>query len=717
MLARLLRLSPPSWLAYAVAVLATTLALTVTLVTPALRAQGTPILLLVAITFSVAYGGLGPGLLATALSVVLAAYFLLPPYQSLSVDPVEVPRLVFFALAALLICYLNDAWRRSQRSELQARRHAEEARDRLRRLQTFTANLARAVTPSAVAETALREGLPLLDAGVGALARLSEGGDELELLGSLPLSPDAAPGCRLPLTAPSPLAEAVRSRRPVLLSRREWQTRFPQAVERPELAALSSRAVLPLLLDSEVYGVLSLGFDTPRAFDADDVAFMQSIAQQCALGLERARRFEAERRARDAAHVAAERADFLSEATRVLTSSLESEAVLASVTRLCVPRLADWCVVNLVDTRGRIEAVETAHADPTRAALLRQYIQAYPLQPHAASATGQALRTGQTVFYPRITPAELEAQHLDSRHLQFMQLVGYESAITVPLTGRDRCLGAMTLVRGGSDRLFTPADLATAEELAGRVAGALDNARLYAEAQALSRAREQLLHVVSHDLKNPLTAIRGFLHIMRRRLDALPADAAQPLRDPLARMDEASARMRAMIQDLVNAAVLDQAVALDLRATDLADLTRRVVAQHQAAAPQRAIAMHAAGPVVGLVDEDRLARVLDNLISNALKYTPQGGRIEVGVSRQVTADGPAAVIDVRDEGIGIPAADLPHIFQPFHRASNAQAIEGTGLGLASAQQIVQRHGGQMTVQSQEGQGATFSICLPLAQDN
>ncbi len=708
--------SPPAGLAYLVAVLVTGLALAVTRMTPPLYAQGALIPFLVAVTLSVAYGGLGPGLLATGLSVLLSAYFLLPPYSSLAFDSAQAPRLAFFVLAALLIGYLNEAWRRSRQAEGEARRRAEEAGDRLRRLQTFTADLARAVTPETVADIALRQGLPLVGAQAGTLARVAEAGDELELLGSLPPSPHYGQGCCLPLAASSPLTEAVQSRTPLLLSAREWQARWANMAERAEMEGIEAGAVLPLLLDEEVYGVLTFGFSAPRCFDADELAFMQSLAQQCALGLERARRFEAEQRAREVADQAAERAAFLGEATQTLTTSLDHQEVLSHVVSLTVPRLADWCVVNLVDARGRIEAAEAGHVDPARAARLRQYIQTYPLQPHATSATGQALRSGQAVFYPRITPAELAAQRLDDRHLQFMLAVGYASAITVPLTGRDRRLGAISLVRASSDHLFTRSDVVTAEEFGRRVASALDNARLYGEAQAVSEAREQILHVVSHDLKNPLTAIRGFLHLVRRRLDRLPAEEARPLLDPLNRIDEASARMAEMIQDLVNAAVLDQAVALDLRPTDLTDLVQRVVAQHQATTPGHPIQVRTDGPVVSQVDEGRLARVLDNLISNAVKYTPQGGQIEVRVGQEAGEDGAWAVIRVRDEGIGIPAADLPHIFEPFHRASNAQAIEGTGLGLASANQIVARHDGQMTVASQEGRGSTFTIRLPLASD-
>ncbi|MCW5852128.1 MAG: DUF4118 domain-containing protein [Anaerolineae bacterium] len=526
------QVSPPRWLAYLAAVLVTTLALLVTLVTPTLYAQGTPILLLVAVTLSVAYGGFGPGLLATVLTVLLSVYYLLPPYHSFVLTAEEAPRLAFFIIAALLICYLNEAWRRSREAEQQGR----------------------------------------------------------------------------------------------------------------------------------------------------------------------------------------ERASFLAELTQALSSSLESKDILSSIIRLTVPRFADWCVVNLVDKRGRIQAAEIGHVDHARAAILRQYIQTYPLQPHAASATGQALRSGQSVFYPRIRLDAPAAYRLDEQHRQFLQALGYESAMTIPLGGRVGCLGAITLVRASPDRLFTTADLITAEELAQRVAAALDNARLYAEAQALSQAREHLLHVVSHDLKNPLTAIRGFLHLMRRRVERLPDEAAAPLLDPLARIDEASIRMSEMIKDLVNAAVLDQAVAVDFRLTDLADLTQRVVAQHQAATPDRPIQVQTNGPVVSLVDEGRLARVLDNLISNAMKYTPEGGLIQVKVDQEQQPDGAWGVISVQDEGIGIPAVDLPYIFEPFHRASNAQAIEGTGLGLASAQQIVEGHGGQVMVESREGHGSTFSIRLPLAPD-
>jgi len=174
-----------------------------------------------------------------------------------------------------------------------------------------------------------------------------------------------------------------------------------------------------------------------------------------------------------------------------------------------------------------------------------------------------------------------------------------------------------------------------------------------------------------------------------------------------------------MIDELLDASRLQAGRPLDLnrQRTDLVALARRLVAEQQWGAERHEITLTAATPeLIGPWDPARLERVLANLLSNAVKYSPEGSDIQVTLTT-VAANGaepPYAEVTVADAGIGIPDTDLPHIFERFHRGSNvAQGIAGSGIGLATAKQIVEQHGGTLSVEGKEGHGATFTMRLPL----
>ena len=237
----------------------------------------------------------------------------------------------------------------------------------------------------------------------------------------------------------------------------------------------------------------------------------------------------------------------------------------------------------------------------------------------------------------------------------------------------------------------------------------------------LERAREEFLSSAAHDLKTPLTSIRGQTQLAQRRLARLDApDAATTVvLDQLARIEEGTGAMLGLINALVDVTRQQMGGGLDLsrEQTDLVALVRdSIAAQQSTGAPP--IDLEARVPeLMADVDAARIARVVGNLLSNAIKYSPGGGTITVRVAREDGAAGPDALIAVTDQGMGIPAADLPHIFDRFVRAGNVVGhIQGTGIGLASARGIVEQHSGAITVESQEGQGATFMVRLPLTPE-
>lgn len=239
-----------------------------------------------------------------------------------------------------------------------------------------------------------------------------------------------------------------------------------------------------------------------------------------------------------------------------------------------------------------------------------------------------------------------------------------------------------------------------------------------AEAERATRAREEILGVVAHDLKSPLTSISMGAQVTSRWL-AQSSPTLQPrVQDMLVQIEDSAQRMAGLIDDLLQAAQPNDARERGLRRrpTRLLDLAQTAAAAHQLGTTRHLVRVTATADPVGEWDADRLARVLDNLLSNAIKYSPEGGEIVLELGQDDSPGTRLAVLRVHDPGVGIPAADVERVFERYFRARNVGAIEGTGIGLAGARQIVEQHGGTLAVESREGVGSTFVVCLPLSPD-
>ncbi|HEY3058032.1 MAG TPA: ATP-binding protein [Chloroflexota bacterium] len=227
-------------------------------------------------------------------------------------------------------------------------------------------------------------------------------------------------------------------------------------------------------------------------------------------------------------------------------------------------------------------------------------------------------------------------------------------------------------------------------------------------------ARDEFMATVSHDLKSPLTFIKGMANLRRRRAVAVPETA--PLVDALEQIESGAGRMAQMLDELVDAGRLEAGRPLELRRdmTDLVELARQTIAEYQQTTDRHVLHLQADVPdLVGIWDRVRLGRVLDNLVGNAVKYTPRGGTIEVRVDLEQQPDR-WAVLRISDSGEGIPESDLPHIFERFRRGRNVEGrIPGTGIGLSGVRSILEQHGGSIAVESAVGQGTTVTVRLPL----
>ncbi|MGI9253842.1 MAG: sensor histidine kinase, partial [Thermomicrobiales bacterium] len=228
---------------------------------------------------------------------------------------------------------------------------------------------------------------------------------------------------------------------------------------------------------------------------------------------------------------------------------------------------------------------------------------------------------------------------------------------------------------------------------------------------------EEFLGNVAHDLKNPLTAVRGHAQLLLRKLQRGEMPDPERLMAGLIAIDEGAGRMAAMIDELVDLARLRGGQPLELRRqpVDLVASARRLVEETQRINDRRQLRLLAAEPsIIGTWDSARIERVIANLVSNAVTYSPEGVSVTVSVSRDEVEGEPWAMLTVSDRGVGIPADDALPVFEWFHRAGNVAAIRGSGLGLAGLRAIVEGHGGTIAVESREGAGSTFTVRLPLA---
>ncbi len=893
----------------------------------------------------------------------------------------------------------------------------QEREARIGRLQELTAALASAVDADAVARAIVDHGVGAVGANLGLVAVISGDGRTLVTRAVVGFEPDAAQARqRVPIDDPTAIADAVQRQEPIYLE--SWQERierYPRASRFRSVGGDGAAVALPLLVEGRSIGALGFGFPTDRRFDGEARDFLRALADLCAQALERARLYDAERQARDAAQEAERRLALLVEISGRLASSLDYEDTVARVAQMVVPGLADWCAVNLGSAGEAPKLVALAAADSDESARLRVYAEEHPIPADATFGVAQVLRTGEPILASTVPRSDaVETSNPDG--LAHARRLGISSYICVPLVARGKVRGTMTFAMSSSERRYRHDDLRLTEEIARRAASAIDNAGLfqaaqqeiaereratartmrlqevtaalseavtveqvvevvleqavpaagaqggtvtllspdggafeiagsagmprrlvddwhrypvvgpyplsdaartaqpvwierpedwasrypesfdaflasgfnalasvpltiegrllggigydYAEprsfspddrgfiialsqqaAQALDRARlyeaerearagaqaaearyrslfersadavlvvdrqgrfqdanpaalellgyereelrgltladlseeeisveaiygqlasegtwnreidlrrkhgeavpiearatavqtqsgpammvaardisgrrmmeqmqQEFFASVSHDLKNPLAALKGQVQLLQRRARRKGSLDAADVEAGLETIEHVGQRMAGMIEELVDVAQLRGGNPLQLRRqpTNLSEIAARRVREHQQATTRHTIRFETAEPALtGWWDEARLGRVIDNLLTNAVKYS-LGGEIAIRLVREAREEGEWAVLTIADSGVGIPANDLPLIFERFRRGSNVlDRFAGTGLGLSGVRQIVVQHGGDVSVASAEGVGTTVTVALPL----
>lgn len=404
---------------------------------------------------------------------------------------------------------------------------------------------------------------------------------------------------------------------------------------------------------------------------------------------------------------------FLAEASSILVSSLDYEATLRKVAHLAVPDIADWCLVHVLEPNGRVRRLEVTGKDPALAERLRAALLRRPQpQPDADDLILRALRTGE----PQLSHdamADLSTNVSDEELMEIVREIDPRVAFAVPLVARDRTLGTLTFVTSEEDGLG-PRARALLEELGRRAALHVDNARLYEDAQTASQSKSDFLAVMSHELRTPLNAIMGYADLL---LIGVPEAPTEEQRRQLERINASARHLLDLIEEILTYSRTEAGhEEVHAEPLDLTDLLDEILEGAERSAATRDLALERdlpESPVHVVSDPAKIRQIVANLLSNAIKFTEAG---KVGV--RMKADEDEVRIEVWDTGIGITSKQLADLFEPFWQAADptTRTAGGTGLGLTVSRRLARLLGGDITVESEPGEGSTFTLILPRNYD-
>lgn len=416
-----------------------------------------------------------------------------------------------------------------------------------------------------------------------------------------------------------------------------------------------------------------------------------------------------------------QRLTFLSDASNILASSLNYIQTLTNLAHIITPKIADWCAIDEVTPNGEITRIAVSHVDPEKIKLAYELAKKYPSD--ANQEFQQVIQQKEPILYHEITDELLSSSAKSEEHLQIMRELGLKSALVVPLNSRGKIYGILTLVSAESERLFEEKDIEFIKELARRATLAVENSRLYKELQevnadleervakrtqeleATNKELEAFSYSVSHDLRAPLRSIDGFSNkILKDNADQLDDKG----KDYFMRVKNASQHMGNLIDDLLKLSRLSR-VEMNLEVTNLSNIAESIVEELKESDPERKVTFIIQPNMVSKVDKELIKIALQNLLNNAWKYSKNQTEttIEFGAFQRDRQ----TIYFIRDNGIGFNMRYVDKLFGAFQRLHSNSEFEGTGIGLATVQRVIRRHGGSIWAYGEINKGATFSFTI------
>ncbi len=426
--------------------------------------------------------------------------------------------------------------------------------------------------------------------------------------------------------------------------------------------------------------------------------------------------FRREQEARRDAEVAREQLALLVQATSILSDDLNFERTLQDLVDLLVPHLADWCTVTIVDDNGELQRIAVSHHDAAMKEEVLDLVQYHSSPPDAGYGPAAVIRSGRPELVRKVDPEKLTTVASSDAHARILKDLNISSTLTVPIALRDRVLGALTLIYAESGRRYTRHDLLFAEELAGRAAREIENARLFRaveqsrdEAEEMSRLKSAFLANMSHEIRTPLTSILGFASLLEQRVAEAHRPLAEYIRTGGRRLLETLDAVLALSQ------LESNMKSFELVPMDVGKVIEEMLPLFEPRAAEKGLSLNVLWKTespVAYADSGAVTSILQNLIGNAIKFTENGG-VDISIRR----DGERLWIDVIDTGVGMEPAFTRHLFQPFHQESTgwSRTYEGSGLGLAISKRLLDGMNGLIDVESTKHQGSRFSFSL-LAAD-
>jgi PAS domain S-box-containing protein len=390
----------------------------------------------------------------------------------------------------------------------------------------------------------------------------------------------------------------------------------------------------------------------------------------------------------------------------ILATTLDAQKTLTNIALLAVREFADFCVVEFVGEQGELLLLEVMTSDPVKGALA-EALKQYALDRHGPALSSTILAAKKPQMMADVSPDTIRAGAQSEEHRRLLEAIAPTSMMAVPLIVNDRVLGALVVASCRPERRYDAADLRLLAKVGQSAALALENARLHRATERAVQARDEVLGIVAHDLRNPLAGILAATGL------ALPQGVEGERRSPAAMIQRAAKRMDRLIQDLLDVTGMEAGrLSIERGRVPAAQVISDAEETQRAfvSSSRLDLRLDVEGDLPDVwADRDRLLQVLGNLIHNASKFTAPGGRITVE-ARRGERD---VVFSVTDTGAGIPAADLPRLFDRFWQARKGER-RGAGLGLAIARGIVEAHDGRIWVESTPDAGSTFYFTVPVA---